>query len=513
MSTWALIPTKSFEDGKSRLSEVLTDQNRRTFAAQLFEHVVRAAQHAEAIDKVAVVTAADDVRRLALELGAIVLNERDDDSNLADIVDHSLSDLRSRGATKAVVCMADLPELTANDLDRIVFALGEADVVLVPDLERLGTNVLALSPPTAMPSCFGHRDSFARHMRKARQLGLHEAVYFTHGGSFDVDRPVDLDRMSSLPRLRGAIEADFDQPMSRLKSKLFFRDLWALAWPLILARSSQAVVGLCDAAMVAPLGDASLAATTTGAFNVYAVIIFPMGIVMMVQSFSSQLKGEGRPEAARRFAYYALLIAVIAALIVGASLPFLGVIASRLGYEASVATGIADYMRVRLFATVFILGVEAIGNWFSGIGDTKTPMIAGLFVMVSNIVLNWFFIEGHGGAPAWGIEGAAFASGAASALGFLYLAFSFARTSFGKSHLKLKSAEFCALFDTVSHPERVGFSIFGVRCLHQCRRDTPRNEQPRGDDARFQYQRRLVHAGFCYRFRRSGSRRSRDRPG
>ena len=47
----------------------------------------------------------------------------------------------------------------------------------------------------------------------------------------------------------------------------------ALAWPVVLARSSQSVVGVCDAAMTAPLGGAALAATTTGALNTFAFMI------------------------------------------------------------------------------------------------------------------------------------------------------------------------------------------------------------------------------------------------
>ena len=39
--------------------------------------------------------------------------------------------------------------------------------------------------------------------------------------------------------------------------------LLRLAWPIIVSRSTQVVVGLADAVMVAHLGEGALAATTT----------------------------------------------------------------------------------------------------------------------------------------------------------------------------------------------------------------------------------------------------------
>ena len=58
--------------------------------------------------------------------------------------------------------------------------------------------------------------------------------------------------------------------------------LLGLAWPLIITRSSQVVVGFTDAAMCARLGEDALAATTAGATNAFNVIIFFMGTAFIV---------------------------------------------------------------------------------------------------------------------------------------------------------------------------------------------------------------------------------------
>lgn len=85
--------------------------------------------------------------------------------------------------------------------------------------------------------------------------------------------------------------------------------LLALAWPLIISRASQVVVGLSDAVLVADLGAASLAATATGATNAFTVMILPLGVTFIVASFASQLYGRGDVAGARRYAWYGLTIA------------------------------------------------------------------------------------------------------------------------------------------------------------------------------------------------------------
>src|SRR5688500_1742395 len=88
------------------------------------------------------------------------------------------------------------------------------------------------------------------------------------------------------------------------------RALLALAWPIVISRSSQSVIGLADAVMVAHLGESALAATTTGAFNSFAFLILPMGITFIVSSFSSQLFGAGDARGARKYAFYGLIVAI-----------------------------------------------------------------------------------------------------------------------------------------------------------------------------------------------------------
>jgi MATE family multidrug resistance protein len=208
---------------------------------------------------------------------------------------------------------------------------------------------------------------------------------------------------------------------ARVRPVPALRTLLVLAWPIVVSRSSQAVVGLTDALMVASLGQSALAATTTGAFNTFAAFIFPMGITFLVSSFASQLTGQGDLTGARRYGHYGLILAALTQVVSLASLPFLGPLLGWFPYAADVRGLIEQYLRIRLLSTGAAIGIEALANYYGGIGNTRLPMLASLVAMVLNILGCWLFIAGHWGAPALGVAGSAWAATGATWLAFLGL--------------------------------------------------------------------------------------------
>lgn len=205
------------------------------------------------------------------------------------------------------------------------------------------------------------------------------------------------------------------------------RALLRLAWPVVLARATQSVIGFTDALMVAPLGEDVLAAATTGALNAFLLIILPMGTVFIVQSFAAQLRGRGQVAALARYAWYGLILAGIAALLAAASLPLVPSLLSLFDYSPSVHALMSSYLSIRLLSVGFVVGGEALGNWYGGLGHTRPAMFAGLVAMVINVAANYLLIQPRLGLPGYGIEGAAWASVLGSFVGFLLLLLPFLR--------------------------------------------------------------------------------------
>lgn len=205
------------------------------------------------------------------------------------------------------------------------------------------------------------------------------------------------------------------------------RTLLRLAAPMVLARASQSVITFADAIQVKHLGYQAIAATATGGLNVMGLVILAMGTAFIVQSFVAQLAGRGEADQAPRFAWYGLAIALLAGVAAAALMPLVGPVLARTHYSPEVRDQMTSYMVIRMTSIAAIVGTEALGNWYGGLGNTWMQMIAGLLTMVAAVILNWVLIGGHLGAPAMGVDGAALASTIASFLGFGFLAVAFWR--------------------------------------------------------------------------------------
>jgi 2-phospho-L-lactate guanylyltransferase len=193
--TWAVVPAKSLVRGKSRLSPALDHAERARFARTLLEHVLDVLR-ASGLEGILVATDGEDVSDLAISRGAAVLFDEEGGS-LAAVVDRALAEVERRGASAAIVLMADLPRLESRDVVELLDALDGHDVVLVRDHLGHHTNALAMAPPTAMGTRFGRADSFESHVTAARDAGLRVAVIDNDRVAFDVDLPADHRRITT----------------------------------------------------------------------------------------------------------------------------------------------------------------------------------------------------------------------------------------------------------------------------------------------------------------------------
>jgi multidrug resistance protein, MATE family len=195
--------------------------------------------------------------------------------------------------------------------------------------------------------------------------------------------------------------------------------LMQLALPMVLARATQSAITFADAIQVKHLGTNAIAAVATGGLNTQMFVILPMGVAFIVQSFVAQLTGRGERDQTRRFAWYGLGLALASAVIAAVAIPFVGPVLHLLPYDAALREPMTSYMVIRLLSVGGAVGIEALGNWYAGFGNTRMQMMAGLVTMASAVALNAVLI------PHYGVDGAAIASTTASWLGFGVLAISF----------------------------------------------------------------------------------------
>jgi LPPG:FO 2-phospho-L-lactate transferase len=188
---WALVPIKGWTDAKTRLGPLFKNDARRVeLAKNLATHVLDELAKVP-LAGVAVVTDHVEVAQFARDRGAKVLLDTPG-AEFAHIIDASLDTLVRHKARGALVVMADLPRLSADDVSEVIDIMGGNPCVVVPDRHGLGTNLLGLVPPGLFGTCFGHADSRARHLAAAARHDVPVVELHSDSLGLDIDTPADV---------------------------------------------------------------------------------------------------------------------------------------------------------------------------------------------------------------------------------------------------------------------------------------------------------------------------------
>lgn len=197
-----VVPVKAFSVAKRRLAPALDAGARAALARRLASVVVAAAHPLPVL----VVCEDDEVAAWAATVGAEVVWSpgRGLDGAVADGVAHAAAG----GSTRVIVAHADLP--LARDLPALLDVA--ADVVLVPDRRRDGTNVAVVPARAGFSFSYGTR-SFERHRAEARRLRLSVGLQDDPSLAWDVDVPADLEHPAVLALLVGP-QPDHTSPVA-----------------------------------------------------------------------------------------------------------------------------------------------------------------------------------------------------------------------------------------------------------------------------------------------------------
>lgn len=183
-----MIPVKS-RGAKSRLSGVLSVEERGDLTRWLLANVLRAVEGAGVLESCHVVSSDKGILRLAAAAGASTVPEVGD-TGVNGAVRRGV---RAAGGSRSVLVFpCDLPLLRAVDVRQVLSLHSEGmAVVISPSRAFDGTN--ALLCPTRPPFRLSYdRNSFWNHLRTAGGRGLPVAVCTREGILFDVDTPDDL---------------------------------------------------------------------------------------------------------------------------------------------------------------------------------------------------------------------------------------------------------------------------------------------------------------------------------
>ena len=186
-----LIPVKDIAQAKTRLSRMLSLDEREHLVWAMFQDVSRAVQSSIKAERVVLVSSFAPAIKQARRLGWDVLVEHSQQSESAS-VDWASRVLADEGCHTVMRLPADLPLVTGEDIDALLSVeLRAPAALMVPSREGTGTNAIVRTPATLFPSRFGP-NSLALHRQEAERIGVECVIINNPRIALDIDDPQDL---------------------------------------------------------------------------------------------------------------------------------------------------------------------------------------------------------------------------------------------------------------------------------------------------------------------------------
>jgi 2-phospho-L-lactate guanylyltransferase len=161
----------------------------------MLNDVLLAISNSHLVSGILVVSTEIRARYSVERLGGLFLEEQQ--AGLSAAVAQAGCWLSRHGQRGLMMIPGDVPLVRSADLDHIIQSHdNELGVTIVPDIERDGTNALAVSPVELIDFSFG-RQSFSRHLKASEERELSPKIIESSGLSLDIDNVMDLQMLLS----------------------------------------------------------------------------------------------------------------------------------------------------------------------------------------------------------------------------------------------------------------------------------------------------------------------------
>jgi len=212
MKTFAIVPVKRFENAKTRLSPLLSADDRIQLSSVMLDDTLSVLGDVQPLEEIVVVSVDSRAGEIAERYGAKFLNEQKE-SGVNPAV--KLGDIycSSQSADATMVIPQDLPLLDTIDV-AMACDLAEKEVkciVICPSLRYDGTNLLLRKPPSVMETYYDN-DSYETHIKSAKEQGILVKLFLSRRLMSDIDTPEDAMQLSK--------EAGSGKTLQFIKSRL-----------------------------------------------------------------------------------------------------------------------------------------------------------------------------------------------------------------------------------------------------------------------------------------------------
>ena len=209
--------------------------------------------------------------------------------------------------------------------------------------------------------------------------------------------------------------------MTRSIGTYSYRNIWRVAYPILISLVMEQMIGLTDTAFLGRVGEIELGASAIAIVYYMVLFMIGFGFSLGAQIIIGRRNGEGNFKDTGKIFWNGLyfVIALSGAIIILSEIfsPWL----MRLMVSSEAIYGAAlSYVRWRLPGMVFAFATAMFRAFYVGTTQTKTLTLNSVVMVLSNILFNWVLIFGKFGCPALGITGAAIGSSLAELVSLIF---------------------------------------------------------------------------------------------
>lgn len=189
------------------------------------------------------------------------------------------------------------------------------------------------------------------------------------------------------------------------------RRTFKLFLPIFLGQIASTCMSVVDTIMSGMAGSTQLAGVAIGASFYWPGMLFIIGMCLTIQPTVAQLRGAGKCELIPQRMHLSTVIILITSVIVGIIMALMSLI-----YEVipNADPEMANVGKWYLISVAFGMPGFAIYNilrgYWEGLGNTVPTSVFGVVALLLNIPLNYIFIFGKFGIPAFGGVGCGIAT-------------------------------------------------------------------------------------------------------
>ena len=230
-----------------------------------------------------------------------------------------------------------------------------------------------------------------------------------------------------------------------------------LAFPIILGELAQISLHLVDTAMIGALGYKELAAAALVLNVINIPFVLGIGVTISVAQMVSLAHGQFDRQLISHYLYNGFILCTIAAIVIsGALIGGTHVLYHLDQKDQQVVAYAIPIMRVMGLSIIPMILFMTLKQFADGLQYTKTAMVLSISAVPLNAILNWLFIYGHWGLPAFGLIGAGYATLITRTLIFIILAIVILRHRIFRSYIAVAKNQWHIKRSTIRQLLKIG---------------------------------------------------------